>query len=1130
MYFYPFRYACLLLLFLLGLDPSPSAAQLTAPDEKAAVGARMPALSGDGQKMAFVYRGDIWVAGARGGRAFPVTNHIELDAYPLFSPDGKWLAFSSVRNGNWDIFVVPSSGGAVRQMTFSSFSEIATDWSSDGKTLLFSSQRDVPNSSIFALDVATLRFRKMDEDYKSLMWPAFSPDGRKVVFARHGFPWYRPRYTGSAAAQLWTLDLQNHNRKALTNNQRQHLWPRFVLDGRAIIAVATGEATPNAQHLGKALPPLVDNEARTPNLWIFPTDGQKPRQLTNFVGDGVRCPAVARITGDVVFEHGSDLYYLPFSLPFGSEKPKKLELFCGVEDKQNNVSREVLSAGVEEAELSPDGKTIAFGLKGDIWTIPIEKPKTRNADDATRLTEYAGFDRDFNWSADGKTLFFVSDRNFNNRVYALGVAERAVRPLWTGEADASNPKVSPDGKWLGFWVAGPAGEKGEGSGGLYVVPAAPDPKKPDPNTIAPRRILALPRAVQGSFSWSPDMKWIAFTRRGIESDGYNIWIAAADGSGKAVNVTRLNAYHGQPTWSPDGKYLFFSSNRDGNGLYVLPLKPEEARADELEIKFEKPKPKTDDKPKDKAPKEDEKPAPKENDDKNAAPNKGDANTDAKEKETKAAEKPRLPVSVEIDFEDTAQRIRKLTSQNPQDDLTITDEGQIYFLSDGDVWSCSYDGKEVKRLSTGGGLASLRASTDGKTLFFRRNGGLWKMRVGNDNPVTSITFSAAWERDVRAERKAAFIEFWRSYNTRFYDGNFHGRNWASLRDRYETLLDSVGTRDEFAVVLNRMVGELEASHSEVGPSPGSVAGPSTRHLGVYFDYAHDGPGIRVREVPPRAPGAYTKTQIKPGEYIVAIDGKDVTLDENLFKVLNDKGAKDFELLVNSKPVREGARTVKFKALSGDDWNDLHYRNRIERARKLVETKSGGKLAYVHIQGMGLNNQINFDRELYEYAEGKDAVIIDVRFNGGGNISDTLINWLGTRPYGTYLPRDGYPQPAPDRGWRKPIVVLMNEHSMSNAEMFPYAMRAHGMAKIVGLPTPGYVIWTSSLLLVDGTRARMPGSGVYRADGSPMENLGEKPDVAVALSTEDWLEKRDPQLETAIALLMKEGLAKEGMTKK
>jgi len=1110
----------LLLIACLLCGCSLGRAQLPAPEEKPAIGARMPALSPDGKKLAFVYRGDVWVADSEGGHAYPVTEHVELDAYPIFSPDGKWIAFSSTRNGNWDIFVVPATGGKARQMTFSSMSEIASDWSPDGKTLLFSTQYDVPNSTIFALDVATLRFHKLTEDYKSLAGATYASDGQHIVFQRHGFPWYRPRYHGSAAAQLWMLDIAKNQRTPITNDEQQHLWPHFVAKDGSFVAVTVGEPTPNAQYLNRPLMPLVDNEARTPNLWLFPANGGKPRQLTHFVGDGVRCPTVARESGDIVFEYGSDLWRLPFSLPLGESKPQKLTLYCGAEDKQNNVSREVLTGGVEEAEISPDNKTYAFAVKGDLWTIPIDKPKTRNADDATRLTDYPGFDRDFNWSADGKTIYFVSDRNFNTRVYALDVATKVVRPVWTGTEDASNPQVSPDGKLLGFWVAGPVGDTGRGPGGFYVVPL-----EPNQTEFKPKRIIALPRAAQGDFSWSPDMRWIAYTRRGVESDGYNIWITPADGSGKPVNVTRLNAWHGQPTWSPDGKYLFFASNRDGDGLYVLPLKPEAARADELEIKFEKPKakdtkpdtPKPPDSPKpDKDPKDT---PPKDTPNKDAADQDTAAKDNASKTTNEQAAKTTPDLHIEIDFEDTAQRIRRLTTQYPQNDLKITDEGQIYFISNGDIWSCSYDGKEVKSLTSGGGVAGLRPASDGKKLFFFRNGGLFQMTVGNGNPITPITFSATWEHDVRAEQKAAFIEFWRSYNTRFYDGNFHGRNWAAIRDRYEPLLDAVGTRDEFATLLSRMVGELECSHSEIGAAAGNVPGPSTRMLGVYFDYSYNGPGIRVKDVPKRAPGSYEKTRIKPGEYIVAVDGKDVTLDENLFKVLNDKGDKDFELLVNAKPTRDGARTVKFKALTGDEWSDIHYRNRIDRSRRTVATKSNDKIAYVHIQGMGLNNQINFDRELYEYAEGKDAVIIDVRFNGGGNISDTIINWLGTKPYGTYLPRDGYPEPAPNRGWHKPIVVLMNEFSMSNAEMFPYGMRAHGIAKLVGMPTPGYVIWTGTLNLVDGTHARMPGSGVFRADGSPMENMGEKPDVQVSMSAEDWLAERDPQLDAAIDLLMK-----------
>jgi C-terminal processing protease CtpA/Prc len=186
---------------------------------------------------------------------------------------------------------------------------------------------------------------------------------------------------------------------------------------------------------------------------------------------------------------------------------------------------------------------------------------------------------------------------------------------------------------------------------------------------------------------------------------------------------------------------------------------------------------------------------------------------------------------------------------------------------------------------------------------------------------------------------------------------------------------------------------------------------------------------------------------------------------------------------------------------------------------VEEKSAGTISYVHISGMGGGNQTTFERELYEYSIGKKAMIIDVRFNGGGNISDTLINWLERKPHGYYRGRDQEAEPAPGRAWTKPTIVLMNEHSMSNAEMFPSAMRTRGIAKLVGKQTPGYVIWTWGLGLVDGTSARMPGSGVYRLDGTPMEDLGEKPDVTVEMTAEDWLAERDPQLDKALEMLMK-----------
>jgi len=234
----------------------------------------------------------------------------------------------------------------------------------------------------------------------------------------------------------------------------------------------------------------------------------------------------------------------------------------------------------------------------------------------------------------------------------------------------------------------------------------------------------------------------------------------------------------------------------------------------------------------------------------------------------------------------SRRIRKVTSQSPHGDLTVTPEGLILFISEGDVWSVTYDGKETKRLTTGGGNSSLRVSKDGKKAFYTHNGELYTLGVDSKSSE-KVSFTAEWERDVRAERRAAFMQFWRSYHRGFYDPNFHGRDWAAIRNKYEPLLDAVETNEEFASLLQMMVGELECSHSEVTPASSATSSPVTPHLGFSFDYAYCGPGIRVAKVPIGSPGWYAKTKINEGDYVLAINGQDVSLDENLYKWINDK---------------------------------------------------------------------------------------------------------------------------------------------------------------------------------------------------------------------------------------------------
>ncbi len=521
-------------------------AQLPTPAPQPIVGARMPALSPDGSQIAFVYRGDIWVAPSAGGRAMPITRHVAYDAYPLWSPDGKWLAFASVRNGNWDIFAIPVEGGAPVQLTFHAQAEIPSSWSRDGRFLYYSASYDSHNPALIELEVATGRFRRVVEDYVPLSGPQIAPDGKTLAYGRHGFPWWRPRYTGSAAMQVWLYDMQSGARRALTRDANQHLWTQWLPDGRTLLTVTIGEKTPDSPRLGERLPVFQDNARRTPNLWTIDLNGRK-RQLTQFIGGAVRFPTVAANTGDIAFEYEGHLYLLKG----GQRQPQKLSFVAAQDDAQTTRQRELLASGVEEAEPSPDGRQYAFRIRGDIWLIDIEKPKAtpdkRNAEFARQLTDWVGDDSDFVWSADGKTLYFTSDRNYHQQLYALDVATLQVRRLFDRPADVSRLKLSPDGKQLGFWVSG-------SDGGLFVL---------NLETGEAKKVLHEPGTHWyglggGDFAWSPDMRWLCVQRR-APYGAWNLWILPADGSGEPVNITRLNAFHNQPAWSADGKYLYFSA-------------------------------------------------------------------------------------------------------------------------------------------------------------------------------------------------------------------------------------------------------------------------------------------------------------------------------------------------------------------------------------------------------------------------------------------------------------------------------------------------------------------------------------------------------------------------------------------
>jgi len=1053
----------------------------------------------------FSYLGDIWMAREDGTALRRLTVHVERELYPFFSPDGRRIAFSSKRSGNYDVFVIPTEGGVPEQLTTFSNDDLAVGWTPDGSAVVYCAS----HSSEWRWELFTVSLKgEMPKPLGTGMgrFGTFSPDGKRFAFNRRSFRTWRKDYRGSGNADVWVVDLEKKSFRQLTDFEGNDAWPLWASTGEIFFA---------------------SDRDGTMNLWKLPAavveGGQgEPVQVTFHRGAGVTHPSVSNDGKVIVYECDFRLWKLRVE----DAKPEPIPLHLPSDTKDNPVTFPSYSGAADQFDVSPDGKRIAVSVHGEIFTVPVEQG------DAARLTESPYRDRFPVYSPDGKKIAYVSDETGEDRIY-IAAADGSEREMIYPEDSLTYPYIwlgqfqllwSPDGKKLAYCA----------HRSLFSF---------DFESKATRCLTTGKHGVIAHITWSPDSRWIAYITSQV-TYREDVFVVNVE-EGKEYRLTEDPLDDVSPAFTPDGKNLVFGSNRDGNPqVYLLPLtkeeydpldpvEREEAKKREEEKKKEELKKKEEEKKREEEKKKEE--AAK----KEGEPEKKEGEAEAKPEETKAEEakeekkeekkeEEKKPPEVKIDFDNLKRRIRQVTRISgeglPGILITADSERAIFRAREqrGNatvtvLYSIKLDGEELKELTIGD-VDDMRLADNGSKIFFREGNGVFWMPVGGGQKKR-VDFSVRVKIDREKELAQMFDEAWRAMRDGFYDPKMHGYNWNAIRARYLPLLPQVVDSEELADLINELIGELNASHMGAFPPHGG-SDYQTRLLGIELTPDEQASRHRVGLIYEEGPTDKDYVNIKVGDYVLAIDGTQLTAADDYYRLLAYPLNRKVVLTVNDKPAFDGSRTVRMKHISTGEQFNLWYEHWVRTRRKKAEELSDGRVGYVHIRSMNESCLERFKKELVENYT-KEALLIDVRWNGGGNIDEELLDILERRPYQWWGPRPfGDKTMRPLEGFYGPKAVLINEASGSNAEMFPDGFRRLGLGKVVGTKTQGAVIGTGGYGLLDGSYIRMPSVGVYTKPGEDMENLGVAPDIEVKNTPEDDLADYDRQLETAVRVLLEE----------
>ncbi len=1088
------RWAMASMAMAAGLIAAPALAQPLSSKPAFAT----PALSPDGSEIAFASGGDIWTVPAAGGTARLLVTDPATEDRPIYSPDGKELAFTSTRNGAPNIYILTLATGAVRRLTWSDAAEQLDAWSKDGKWIYFSSgahdvarQTDVYRVAPAGgtpLEVSRERFLA---EFNS----APSPDGQTIALmakGNSGVQWWRNGHAHIDEAELWLKPVAAAGPyRRLLGPDAKHLWPMWTPDGKTLF--------------------YMSDQSGSENLWRLPVAGGAPTQVTHFTNGRVLFPAIAADGGSIVFERDFAIWKLDLKSGQAAQVPITLR---GAPASAGD--RHLSETTFASMALSPDGKKVAIIAHGEVFAAPA-----KDGGPAQRITETGGPQSDLSWSPDSGRLAYISQRGLTGQLMAYDFATRHERALTTGEDFNAAPSWSPDGKMLAY-VRGRRELRvitfGEGGAVakdalMYSGPVAP--------------------FQGGRAAWSPDGRWIAFSVTDRKSFRNVYVVPATGGEAQPVSFLANGDTGSQIAWSKDGKYLIFDTSQRSEDTHIvrvdlLPHVPR-YREDEFRDLF-----KPADAPDRKGPPA-LKPGPNAPETAPAKPAEKVAEADATADRPKLDEANKLKIPpVRIVFEGIRERATIMPLGVTAEAPVISPDGKtlVFRIDAGGQQSLfSYDLDELakeppvpQQIAASKKVKRFMAFTpDSKQLYYL-DGGVVTVTPLETPRAKPIAVTAELDVAFDAEKLVAFDEAWSLLSRSFFDPTFHGKDWSAERARFLPYIAGAHTPDEMRRLTNLMIGELNASHSGINrPATGygSTPGPRIADLGLRFEREpyEAGHGLVVREVITLGPAAI-EGSIKPGDVLTAVDGHALAPGVDLDALLLDRAGKRSVLTVSTGGK---SREAVVRPVSSTVATGLLYRHWIDQQRAYVDKISGGRLGYVHIADMSSEALDQLYLDLDAQNQGKEGVVVDVRNNNGGFVNGYVLDVFTRKNYLTLTPRDVYGLPSRQflgqRALGTPTVLLTNESSLSDAEDFTEGYRTLGLGKVVGVPTAGWIIYTSNVPLIDGSVVRLPSIRVQAHDGQDMEMHPRPVDVMVERPLGDTLQGKDTQLDAAVAELLK-----------